>query len=45
MWKVEQDEDTGSYVAAWGDSWLPNTYQSEEEAMAALLDEAWEWMS
>ncbi|WKZ93580.1 hypothetical protein P0E69_06715 [Chimaeribacter arupi] len=40
MWEVDLDEG-GSYVAAWDGDWLPNTYQSREEAMEALLD----WLS
>lgn len=35
MWKVEKEN--GRWVAAWGDSWLPNTYGSREEALEALL--------
>lgn len=37
MWEVDV-EDNGSWVAAWNGDWLPNTYQSREEAMEALLD-------
>lgn len=36
MWQVEYEE--GSWFACWGGGWLPNTYQSREEAMEALLD-------
>lgn len=36
MWEVEYDQ--GSWIAAWDGDWLPNTYQSREEAMEALLD-------
>ncbi len=36
MWTVEFDEY--SWVASWNGDWLPNTYQSREEAMEALLD-------
>lgn len=36
MWEVEYDQ--GSWVAAWDGDWLPNTYQSREEALEALLD-------
>ena len=43
MWEVDLDEN-GSYVASWGDSWLPNTYQSREDALEALCDYAAEWM-
>ena len=38
MWEIEQDEDTGSYVAKWDGDWLPNTYWSREEAIEELLN-------
>lgn len=36
MWKVEREQD--AWVISWGGRWMPDTYQSKEEAMAALLD-------
>lgn len=36
MWKVEREQDF--WVISWGGRWMPDTYQSKEEAMAALLD-------
>ena len=36
MWKVEYEE--GQWFISWGGCWMPNAYQSKEEAMAALLD-------
>lgn len=41
MWQVEYEQ--GSWVASWNGDWLPNTYQSREEAMEALLDHLAEW--
>lgn len=41
MWKVEYEQ--GSWVASWNGDYLPNTYQSREEAMEALLDHLTEW--
>lgn len=38
MWDIEQDEDTGSYVAAWDGMQLPRGYKSREEAMESLLN-------
>lgn len=37
-WYVEKDEH-GSWVAAWDGDWLPNTYDSKEEALIAILDQ------
>lgn len=36
MWEVEYEQ--GYWVASWNGDYLPNTYQSREEAMEALLD-------
>lgn len=41
MWEVEYEQ--GSWVASWNGDYLPNTYQSREEAMEALLDHLSEW--
>lgn len=41
MWEVEYEQ--GSWVASWNGDYLPNTYQSREEAMEALLDYLTEW--
>lgn len=41
MWEVEYEQ--GAWVASWNGDWLPNTYQSREEAMEALLDYLTEW--
>lgn len=35
MWKVEREQD--SWVISWGGCWMPDTYQSKEEAMEAFL--------
>lgn len=41
MWKVECEE--GQWFISWGGHWMPNAYQSKEEAMAALLDHLSKW--
>lgn len=41
MWKVEREQD--AWVISWGGRWMPDAYQSKEEAMAALLDHLAKW--
>ncbi len=40
MWEVDIEEN-GSWAASWNGDWLPNTYQTREDAMEALLN----WLS